>query len=149
MRSKLLELALEIEKGVPEASEVAVGDAAPKIVGGEVAVTNIFNQTIHGNYTGVTTTGDNAHLVVNVQQGDRAGLEAELTRGGLPEAEAREFAQIIAEEKPESVDRPFGARARGWIGQKVSSGAADVWKGGVAVGTSLMTKAALAYWGLA
>lgn len=129
VRSRLLDFTLGLEKRLPAAAEISVGKPALVMNDREKAnVTQVFNQTIHGNVTNIASSGDQASISVNVVQGDVASLERALAALGLAPNDAQELAQIAAEEKPEVAGKKFGARAAEWIGKRLSAGADGVMK---------------------
>jgi hypothetical protein len=147
VRSRILEFTIELEKRVPEAASVTI--QAPIEVGPSTpqAVTQIFNQTINGNVTNVSATG-NASVNLAVIAGDVGSLASELTKAGLPEPAAREFAEIVAAEQPKSVDKPLGKKALAWMKTNVPKVAGGAWEVGSSVATTILTEAALRYWNL-
>lgn len=146
VRSRVLELTLELEKAIPQAAEVAVASPALKNVD-DKQVSQIFNQTVYGNLMHVNAS-DNATVNINIKQGDTAALISELEKAGIPKAAAKEFAEIVASEKPQSAEQPLGAKAVEWIGQNIGKAASGTWKIGVSVFAKLMEEVALRYYGL-
>lgn len=148
VKSHIMELLIQIEKEIPTAGLVILGKQNEyDSIKGAAKVTNIY-QTVMGDYTGATTTGDNANVTVNIAQGNSDELVKELVRQGIPEQDAIEFTEIVKEEGPDLGTKDLGARAKEWLGQNISSGATDVWKGGIASGTAVLTAAAKAFFGV-
>ncbi len=137
---------MELEKAIPQAAEVAVASPALKNVD-DKQVSQIFNQTVYGNLMHVNAS-DNATVNINIKQGDTAALISELEKAGIPKAAAKEFAEIVASEKPQSAEQPLGAKAVEWIGQNIGKAASGTWKIGVSVFAKLMEEVALRYYGL-
>lgn len=149
VRAKVLELTLELEKNVPGVADIVIGKLSdtPKI--DPRGVSSIAQQLInYGTVTNIQSSGDHATIRVQVEQGNKDDLIRALTEGGLPEDDALEFAEIAASESPDREKKTLGKRAQVWLGDKISKGSAAAWKVGLSVGTELLTKAALKYYGL-
>jgi hypothetical protein len=149
VRNRVLELTLQIEKSIPAAAEIALGPptSSPGPVERET-VTQITNQTVYGNLTTVSNTGNMANIQVNISQGDYNALVKSLEGAGISSVDASDFAKLVAAEKPESEREPFGKKAKAWIAQNIRKAADGTWKVGVAVATKVLTEAALQYYGL-
>ncbi|MDR3392017.1 MAG: hypothetical protein P4L77_09820 [Sulfuriferula sp.] len=148
VRSRVLELTIELEKLIPEASAVSLGPAVAASNQNSAVATQIAHQIIYGNVTSISTTGDRAHINVVVGERDIHGLVQFLMQGGLPETDAREFGQLVSSEEPESAAEPFGAKARKWFVDNLKKAADGTWKVGVSVATDLVKEALLKYYGL-
>lgn len=150
IRARVLELTLELEKNVPGANEIAAGQATQPTEPGKAAiVTHITNQIMNGPVgSNVANSGAGAQFNINVQQGDPGSLAKALMEGGIPEADAKEFAAIAAAEKPEGPAEPFGTKAKSWIAANIGKALGGTWKIGAAVATTLLTEAAKRYYGL-
>ncbi|WP_131721596.1 hypothetical protein [Xanthomonas sp. NCPPB 1128] len=145
--SRILELTLELERSVPEASDVLVGKASELPVNSAHVTTQIAQQIIYGNVTTVSA-GTGSNVVVNVVEGDLSTLAAFLTHAGISKADAEELARLAASEEPESVAEPMGPKVREWLGRNLKKAASGAWKVGLAVGTDLIKEALLKYYGL-
>ncbi len=110
-------------------------------------MTQITQQIIHGNVTTISASGDNANISVNVSQGNRDTVVNALTAAGIDKADATELANILASEKAESKEEPFGKKAKAWIAKNIRKAADDTWKIGMAVATKVLTETALRYYG--
>ena len=146
VRARVLELTIELEKRVPQAVEVTLQNVVEKTAESTAKVTQIFNQTIHGNVTHVTAT-DNATVSLAITAGDAVSMVSELVKAGMPEQAAKEITDIVASEKPENTDKPLGRKALDWIKKSVPRAAGGVWKIGSTVVTDLLKEAALRYYG--
>jgi hypothetical protein len=146
VRSRILELTIELEKRVPEATEVTIEKAIPPKSESEATVTQIFNQTVYGNVTNVAAA-DNAQVSLSITAGDVHSMIAGLVKAGLPHGAAQEFFKIVAAETPNANGQP-GNRALEWIKKNAPKAASGVWKIGSSVATSVLTDAALKYYGL-
>lgn len=149
VRTRMLELTIQLEKEIPAAAEITVGPMEKQTSAVDSdAVTQVVQQTILGNQTTIHSSGPAARISVNVVQGDVGSLTRSLIDGGIGEADARELAEIVASEEPESADQPFGVRAGDWFARNIAKAADGTWKAGMAVATKVATEAALKYWGL-
>jgi hypothetical protein len=149
VRAKVLELSLELERNVPGAADIVVGKSsdAPKIDAESVSA--VARQLInYGTVTTIQSSGDHATINIRVAQGSKDDLVRALTEGGLPAEDAIEFAGIVESEEADRENRTFGKRAQAWLGDKISKGGAAAWKIGLNVGTELLTKGALKFYGL-
>jgi hypothetical protein len=126
VRTRLLDLTIAIEKRLPASAEITIGTQGTTNPKEEVAVTQIFHQTVYGDMTNVASSGSNGTVNVNVTKGESRSLQAALQKLGFDESEANELVAIAADEKPDTPDQPFGAKARAWIGKRISKGADGV-----------------------
>ena len=148
VRSRVLELTIELEKSIPEAATIALGPAnAPSAPSAQVA-SQISQQIIYGNYTSITSSGDGATIAVAVSQNDPGSLEKFLTSSGMAAEDASELACLAAAEYPESKDEPMGPKVRDWLGENLKKAASGTWKMGLAVATDVIKEGLLKYYGL-
>ncbi|HWQ89015.1 MAG TPA: hypothetical protein VN374_03475 [Desulfitobacteriaceae bacterium] len=150
VRSRVLELTIELEKSIPEASTVSLGpsDSSSDIHSSSAAVTQIAQQIIYGNYTSVSASGDGARIAIAVGERDKEGLIQFLAHSGLPDADALELAQLAACEEPHSTAEPMGPQVRTWLVENMKKAANGTWKIGLAVATDVIKEALLKYYGL-
>lgn len=147
VRSKVLELTIELEKSIPAAALITFGtqnmdkDNATK-------AQQITQQIIYGNVENAISGGSGSNVTVNIQSHNKESVVNYLKESGLPESDANEFAQIIESEKPSSPEEPFGEAAKNWIASNLRKAIDGTWKIGVAVATKVLTEAALKYYGL-
>jgi hypothetical protein len=147
VRSRILELLIELEKSVPGSSQISVGNQQPDS-DQSGKVNQIFYQTIHGSMTNVSNTGSIDTIKIGITAGDMASVVHALVGAGIDENDAKEFANTLATETPESESEPFGAKAKTWIAKNVKKAADGTWKAGVGVATEVLKQAALKYYGL-
>ena len=81
-------------------------------------------------------------------QGDQNSLEQHLIESGMLKDDAKIFAGIVASEEPESDQEPLGSRAKIWVAENLIKAAKGTWNMGVSAASSVITKAALKYYGL-
>lgn len=148
VRSRVLELTVELEKSIPEASAVELGKVNPSSNKNSAVATQIAQQIICGNVTSISATGDGARINVAVGEGDVNGLIQFLVQSGLPETDARQLGQIVASEEPESRAEPMGTKARKWLVDNLKKAADGTWKMGVAVATDVIQEVLLKYYRL-
>lgn len=147
VRSRILELTIELEKSVPEASSVSIGPATTVPSESALATTQIAQQVIYGNYTSVSA-GHGSHVVVAVAERDVGGLARYLKDAGIDEADAHEVAKLAASEEPESTAEPMGPKVRAWLVENMKKAASGTWKVGVTVATDVLKEGLLKYYGL-
>lgn len=148
VRSRVLELTIQLEKSVPGAADISFSSKGAAAKVNAEQVTQITNQTIYGNVTSIASSGAGASFNIAVQQGDRESFVQALVKAGIPEGDASDLATIVASEPPESKDEPFGRKAAKWIGDNLKKAAGGTWKMGVSVATEVLKQAALKYYGL-
>lgn len=147
VRNRVLELTIELEKSIPAAAHITFGtlgmdkDNATK-------AQQITQQIIYGNVGNAISGGSESTFNVNIQSNNKESVVNYLKDSGIPEADAIEFAQIVASEEPSSHEEPFGSGARNWIASNIRKAVDGTWKVGVAVATKIFTEAALKYYGL-
>lgn len=146
VRTRVLELTIELERSVPAAAEVML-DGASGTVANSDAVTQITNQVVYGNVTSITG-GAGANINVAIGKGDDHSFVQYLAQAGIDEPDAKELAEIVATEQPENSEQPFGSRAKVWITKNIGKALNGTWKVTVDVATKVLTEAALKYYGL-
>ena len=147
VRTRILELTIELEKSVPEAATIEMGKSGIAATAKAEQVTQISQHIIYGTYNAITATG-NASVNVAIGIGDRAGLAAFLEQAGIPAEDANEFGALVASEKPESAEEPFGPKAKKWLLENLKKTVGGTWKIGISVATDVIKEAALRYYGL-
>ncbi len=146
VRSKLLDLTLEIEKRIPEAKAVVA--ASKPISGKQQEVSSIVNQTVYGSINTIQNSGDHSNFTTNISQGNISDVTEHLAKGGINESDAKDFADILASEKPMGKTDPLGPKAKSWISANIGKAMNGGWKVGLPVATALLTAAAEHYYGL-
>lgn len=148
VRSRVLELTIELEKSIPEAATVALGASDNSSNNNAAAATQIAQQIIYGNFTSVSSSGDRAQITVAVGERDLNGLVQFLAKSGIPEADAKELAKLASSEEPESKAEPMGPKVRTWLVKNIKKAANGGWTVGLAVATDVIKEALLKYYGL-
>ena len=148
VRSRVLELTIELEKSIPEASAVSLGTPDGTSTKHAAAATQIAQQIIYGNYTAVSTIGDGARIAISVGERDLQSLVDCLTQSGIPASDAKELAELAASEEPESKAEPMGPKVRSWMVKNLKKAASGTWKVGLSVASDVVKEALLKYYGL-
>lgn len=149
VRAKILDLTIKLEKDVPESKGITMNEKVDALPPSAAAAANSATQSIVYNVTGpftqITNSGQVGGITVNVAQGNIESLISELVANGIPENDAKELADIMKDEQPESAQQPFGKRALKWVGEKLGGAA---WGIGKAAASALLTEAAKKFYGL-
>lgn len=146
VRSRILELTLELEKSVPGALHVAFGTSTANKAETE-QVQQISQQIIYGNVSTAVAGGVGARIAVEINERDNNSFIEHLVARGIPEADASELAEIMETEEPTSSDEPFGEKAKKWIANNLKKAAEGTWNVGISVATKALTDAAIKYYG--
>lgn len=147
VRSRILELTIQLEKRLPNATEITMNATNDASGGMSEVTTQVFNQVINGNVTSIANSGDNSNFNIEIKKGDKDALANHLIDSGIAETDARELAAIVDSEDGGSETEPFGKKAQEWIGKNLSKAANGTWKIGTSVATKVLTEAALKYYG--
>jgi hypothetical protein len=149
VRSRILELTIQLERSAPNSAEMTLGQPLPEGQRADLqAVAGSFHQIVYGNYTAINNSGSSAQISVSVQTGDIKSFASELVRSGISESDARDLASIVESEKPDLDSQPFGRRAREWLKNNLSKALDGTWKIGIGVATKVVEEAAKRYYGL-
>ena len=148
VRNRVLELTIELERAIPEVANVQLKGPIDAEDDAAEAVTQVFNQTIYGTNTTLAHGQIGTQINLAIEQGDKISLVRELVKAGLPEVSAREFAEILESEHPETPGVPFGRRAAKWLSNNVGKAADGTWKIGLGVAMRVLEEAAMRYYNL-
>lgn len=148
VRSRILELTVQLEKSVPDATEVMFGAPDTSLVPNPERVQQISQQVIYGNVSTAVAGGSASNINIKVEQGNVQSFIEYLSAAGIPEDAARELAGIVGEEQPESAEEPFGGKAKAWLAKNLKKAADGAWNVGMATATKVISDAALKYYGL-
>jgi hypothetical protein len=143
----VLELTIEIEKMVPEASNVSLADSGQLSSGAAGKTTQITHQIIYGNYTAVAAS-EGSSVTIHIGERDTNALTAYLESVGISQQDAKELADLAATEEPESRAEPMGPKVKAWLVENLKKAATGTWKVGVAVATDVIKEGLLKYYGL-
>ena len=147
VRSRILELTLELEKSIPEAAHVSFG-ANQNTDTDQEKVQQISQQIIYGNVTTAVAGSGRANININIAARDNNAFIEYLVNYGIPREDASELATVVASEEPSSHVEPFGEKAKKWLVTNIKKAAEGTWNVGISVATKAFTEAALKYYGL-
>lgn len=147
VRSRILELTLELEKAIPTAVQVTFGPPGKQEANHD-KVQQISQQIIYGNVTTAVAGGHGSNITLSIGERDTEALIKYLVKSGVPEADATEIANIMEKEEPSSVEEPFGEKAKNWLASNLKKAAQGTWNVGITVATKVLSEAALKYYGL-
>jgi hypothetical protein len=148
VRSRILELTIKIEGSIPDSTKIESGLPAQPIALSAEKVNQITNQVFYPGATNIQSSGTGALFNVAIQQGNQQSLVEALVNAGIAQADAAEFGLIVASEKPESKDEPFGAKAKKWVVDNLKKATSGAWNMGVSVATDVLKAAVMKYYGL-
>jgi len=147
VRSRILELTLELEKSIPAAALVSFGGPQNTETNPE-KVQQISQQIIYGNVTTAVAGSSGTQIAVGIGVRDNNSFIDYLVESGIPRDDASELAEIVQSEEPTSPEEPFGEKAESWLGSNLKKAAEGTWNVGISVATKVLTEAALKYYGL-
>lgn len=147
VKSRALELTIELEKAIPAAAEIVLGPQSTDNID-EGQVSKIINQTIYGNYTEISNSGAGANIEVKAIQGNPEEFKKALEDSGISKDSANELSEIVKSESPSSKDEPLGARAKQWLLNNLKKAEDGTWKVGISVATDVIKSAVKGYYGL-
>lgn len=148
VRSRILELTLELEKSIPDAKQITFGSPESSDIVNSEKVNQISQQIIYGNVTTISSSGAGSQINVAVSERDNTAFIEYLVQAGIPRGDASELSEIVATEEPSSTEEPLGAKAKAWLVKNIQKAADGTWKIGVSVTTKVLTEAVLKYYGL-
>lgn len=145
--NRILELTLEIERSVPEASSVSLANPGDLSTTASGVTTQIAQQIIYGNYTAVSAQSG-AVVSISIDAGNKQALSQYLVQAGIPADDANSLADLAASEKPESPAEPMGPKVKEWLLDNLKKAVGGTWKMGLSVATDVIKEALLKYYGL-
>lgn len=148
VRSRVLELTIELEKSLPDASLVTIAQSAPPTAPVSEVATYIAQQVIYGNVTSVSSTGKNSSIQITVTPHDSSSLKQHLISQGFAKEEADEIAEIADSETPDGGESSMGPKIRKWLAEKTKAAATGTIKIGAEIATEVLKKALSQYYGL-
>ena len=148
VRHRILQLTIEIGKVVPSIPSEASDQFAQPESSTAQATTQIVNHTIYGDYTNVNNTGANAQITLSIKKGDTQSMIRALINSGIPQEDAKEFAEIIRSEDPESKTDPFGEQAKEWLANNIGKIFHGAWRVSREAAVRVLEKAASQFHGL-
>ncbi|MCY4460335.1 MAG: hypothetical protein OXC26_08055 [Albidovulum sp.] len=148
VRAKTLDFALKLEKQVPAAAEISVGQTGGAITPTEQEnVKNLTQQIFYGDVTNIHADYGSS-VTLNVTKGDTSSLAKALEAAGFPSDEAKELAEIAGKEASQDEMKPLGTNVQEWLKDKLKGGAVDAWGIGKSVARELVIEALKQFYGL-
>jgi hypothetical protein len=147
VRSRILELTLELEKAIPVAALVTFGAPGNEGKNSE-KVQQISQQIIYGNVTTAIAGGHGSNINLAINERDNNSFIECLVNSGLPVNDATELVEIMKTEEPSSKEEPFGKKAASWLASNLKKAAEGTWNIGISVATEVLTEAAKKYYGI-
>lgn len=148
VKSRVLELTIELEKSIPAARDVTFGTQQLSNSKTSAEVSQISHQVIYGNVTSITSNGDDAKIILEIDKGDVNSFKDSLIRAGLKQTDAADLAKIVASEESGDKNEPLGTKAKAWLVDNLKKATDGTWKVGISVATEIIKKAALKFYGL-
>lgn len=151
IRSKLLELMLELEDDFPNIdSELETRTIDKQAVNQTI---NIYMNKIRIKTTGdgnIVNTGDNSTVINNavVTKGNKESLKKFLNENGVSDEDVALLTEIIDEEASVTTPTKFGSKVGGWIQMMMGKAVSGVWEIGIGAAGSLLAEGILKYYGL-
>lgn len=141
VRTRVLNLALELEKVVPDAGELGVGPADPR------TVNNIVN-LVYGS--GNTVAVGSSVQVTQVQAGDLDSLLKAVAAAGLSPGDVKELKQAVEGDAAdeETPDGKPGSRVATFLGKVSLGGLKAAGQAGVQEGAKILGELVRAYYGM-
>ena len=148
VRSRILQFLIEIEKSFPEVSDINIGSLCSASNPNPAKVTQIYNQIFYGDITTVSNAENGAVVNISIKQYDDKALIEYLLHAGLPSSDVKDFAKIVASEKPVNDQDPLGEKAKDWLKENIKKAANGTWKIGVTLATKTLVEAVKQYYGI-
>lgn len=146
VRSKLLELLLEVESEFPNIDEFNNNVNKEEVSN---SITNIMTQiNITSNGQGnVVTAGNNNNVKanINIAKGDLDALRSELERNKVSTDDINELTTIIKSEEP--IESDFGSGVKAWMSKMLGKAVNGSWEIGIATAGGLLVEVLKKYYG--
>ncbi|OXA71100.1 hypothetical protein B0A67_12560 [Flavobacterium aquidurense] len=152
IRSKLLELMLELEEDFPNIDiELETREIDKKAVNQTI---NFYMNKIRITTTGdgnTVNTGDNSTVINNavITKSNKEELKKFLTDNGVSDEDVTHLAEIIDEEASGTTLTKFGPKVGAWIQMMIGKAVSGAWEIGVGAAGSVLAQGILQYYGLA
>jgi AbiTii-like protein len=149
VRARVLELTIQLENSIPAAAEIVLGERSkPPAVKDGTVVSQITQHIVYGNMTAISSSGADAQFHLTLNAGDADAFIQTLVNSGIAKKDATALANIVASERPESGEDPFGQKAKTWLAKNLRKALDGTWKVGVDVASNVLTEAVMRYYGL-
>ena len=146
VRSRLLDLALQLSDRIPREPEVG----QIKQVSKEAAVGEIFRNAVFGdNATIVVGSGKIQGIANSINRNDFESLAAVLRKQQVSEADIEALQQAIDQDADaeELKAQELGPRVRQWVGGMVSKAGSTAWQVGIGAAGNILGAAIGAFYG--
>ncbi|MEO3691987.1 hypothetical protein [Roseateles paludis] len=146
VRSRLLELALQVSDRIPQEPQ----PEAIRAVAQEVAVSEIFRNAVFGSNTTIVVGGGSIQGVTNnVTVNDLGSLVSALRAYGIQDADLEQLKQaLVSDDTSDDVrNKKLGPSVRNWIGNMVAKAGAGAWEISVATAGGVLATAIASYYG--
>ncbi len=146
VRSRLLDLALQLSDRIPREPETSLIKSVSK----EVEVGQIFRNAVFGDNATIVVGGGSIQGITNsIVKNDFASLAAALRRHRVSEEDIVALEGAISDDaKSASEDKSLGPRVRQWMGNMVAKAGSAAWEVGIGAAGNLLGTALAAYYGL-
>ena len=148
VKTRVLKLTIEFEKSVPGAADITFGNIKPTDREMSSKVTQISNQVVYGNFTSITSSGDNASFSFSISPGDSKAFKKYLIDHGIDEADVNELSDIVSSETGGDKNEPLGDKAKKWLAENIKKATDGTWKVGISEAMNLINKVVSKYYGL-
>lgn len=148
VKSRLLELTIQLEKELPKASKVNLEKRLEPTFDDIEKITQVFNVTVNGQSTIVSNSGDSVNITTKHQIGNTQALIDSLTDSGIPKEHAKELAKIAAKESPDLPENPMGKSVRDWLSEKFPKIVNGAWNMTSSTAMNIIEEALKNYYGL-
>jgi hypothetical protein len=146
VRSRLLELALQVSDRIPQEPR----PEAIRAVAQEVAVSEIFRNAVFGSNTTIVVGGGSIQGVTNnVTVNDLDSLVSALRAHGVQDTDLKHLKRAIeTDDASDDVkNKKLGPSVRNWIGNMVAKAGAGAWEISVAAAGGVLAAAIASYYG--
>ncbi|WP_434627089.1 hypothetical protein [Chromobacterium sp. CV08] len=146
VKSRLLELVLQVSDKIPQEPD----PESIKQVSKEIAVSELFRNTVFGDNTTILIGDGNSQKVINkIHQNDMGSLVQGLREQGISEQDLQEMEMAIDQDRgSEAVMRKeMGPKVKKWIAGMVAKAADGAWNVSIAVAGGLLSQSISAYYG--
>lgn len=145
VKTRALDFALALGKKYPVAGEIGGMTVRDELTKRDFQ--SIVQNTIYGN-VGVAGTANHSSVNVTVNHGNLQDLRQQLNAHGVEGSDIDELEAALKDEPTIGADKKFGPKVGNWIGKMVGKAASGAWGAGLEVGSAVVQKALLAYYGL-
>ena len=151
IRSKLLELMLELENQYPDLEEKLQSKQIDKqeVIQSITIIMNKYNIKTTGDGNNVNM-GDKVTQTNNavINKGDKEALKKFLNENGVSDEDYYQLAEVIDEEANVATTTSYGAKVGAWIQKMVGKAVEGSWQVGIGAAGSILAEGIGKYYGL-